>query len=146
MTKAIFITTYQKYRSWHPAEGGIWLTSMEMNSSEKVEGEVNAKLALEKAFNIACKQYGIDPTTIDRTPNVDNNGYHKNAHNDYVSIFLYINNEEPVVSGIQEDNWGETYEHYESWLDIDEKDEDGNCYSVIPESEKGFHTRYPVYC
>ena len=141
----MFITKYERYEEWHPAEGGCTLTgytaekSYDVNSTDTVQGK------LYFLFCEACRDFGVKEEDI-RTER-DEWGFKKLVGTEDVTIRLILDYKSPVIdedSYVDDD--GFTHEYYNSWLEVEENDRYGRYAKYIPETEKGIHERPAIYC
>lgn len=138
----MFITRYDSYKTWHPAEGGIMLTGKSMEESIEVNSKEEAFKVLEEKFTSALKEFDIPYT--DCITIVRDNGFTKEASSDEVTIRLSINRD-ILFENYYEDEEGFANETCKCYLIIDSIYNDG-LIRYYAESEQGLHARPAYYC
>lgn len=139
----MFITKYERYEEWHPAEGGCTLTGYTAEKSYEVtEQEANWKLY--QLFRDACRDFDVKEYDIEETHNEW--GFVKKVSTEDVTIKLVFDREGIIDEDSYVDEDGFTHEYYNSWLEVEENDRDGRYVKYIPETEKGIHAHPAIYC
>lgn len=140
----MFITKYERYEEWHPAEGGCTLTGYTAEKSYEVT-EQGANWKLYQLFCDACRDFDVKEEDI-RTERTEW-GRKKLVSTEDVTIRLILEYKSPVIDeDSYVDDEGFTHEYYNSWLEVEENDCDGRYVKYIPETEKGLHEHPAIYC
>lgn len=142
----MFITKYERYAQYDPAEGGIYIHGLSREETEEVRGEQEAKDMLKELFYKELEHYGIDANEVDVTEMDWGTRY--TAGDEEVSIRFYLDNGDLVSDRCTDESDGTEYEDYHSWVEVEENSPyvDCFCYKYIPESEEGIHERPAIYC
>lgn len=141
-----YVSEYQYYETWHPAEGGIWLGGKELLKSAEFTNKQEALEYLKNKFEAACTCFNITEDQI--LTDIKDYGYIKTIDNAEVVICFVYNESECLFENYSEDeDTGREFEDYNSWLSVEPKDSGSKeRYSYIPESKEGLHAYIPLYC
>lgn len=142
----IYVTEYQYYEQWHPAEGGIWLGGREPLETKEFTDKQQVFDYLEKCFKEACEYFDIEESAI--VTETKDYGYIKKAETESYFIFLKIDKELPLFENFYEDDYGYENEEYHSYVYVEPRSKyhPEESFSFKPESKKGLHARIPMYC
>ena len=139
----MFITKYERYEEWHPAEGGCTLTGYTAEKSYEVT-EHGANWKLYQLFCDACRDFDVKQDDITET--YTEWGFVKKVSTEDVTIKLVFDREGIIDEDSYVDEDGFTHEYYNSWLEVEENDRDGRYVKYIPETEQGLHAHPAIYC
>ena len=137
----MFITTYQVYHRWHPAEGGCMLRGNEIAESVEFNNEADARDYLKKVFSENCEYFKFEDEDI--IVEQTEWGVRHSVDKDGVRMVLVLKEDKPLTEDYHVDDYGDEYEDYNSYIIYrDEEDE----FEVYPETVKGIHKEYAEYC
>lgn len=141
----MFVTKYDIYSEYHPAEGGIYLTGRSVMDSEEVGTEANALNFLRGMFHKEMQEWGIPASAVNKDKH--DWGTVFTASNEDVIISFFCSHE-PMLGERSTDEYGFGHEDYESYVSVVEKSRyvDRFRYEYVPESEKGLHEHPAFYC
>lgn len=139
----MFITKYERYEQYHPAEGGCTLTGYTAIKSYEVTAQ-EANWKLYKLFLDACRDFDVKRYDIEEERGEW--GFVKRVSTEDITIKLVIDTTCLIDEDSYVDDDGFTHEYYNSWLEVEENDRYGRYAKYIPETKKDIHERPAIYC
>lgn len=142
----MFVSKYEVYAQYHPAEGGIYLHGLSLEDSEEFATDDAVYAMLEEMFYKELEYYDIPKSSVERTEK--DWGYKLSVGNEEVSIVFVCDHKKPLTDNLHYDEDYGDCEDYWSWVEVEENSpyEDCFCYKYVPETVKGIHARVPYYC
>ena len=142
----MFVSKYEVYTQYHPAEGGIYLHGLSLEESEEFCTDGAVLQTLRTQFYKEVDYYGIPRDSI-RVEHKEWGDIFRASDEGVSIIFVYDFKSELVSNYHYDEDYGEC-EDYSSYVEVEENSpyQDRFCYKYVPESTKGIHERVPFYC
>jgi len=142
-----YVTEYERYKEWHPAEGGCILNGRKVIKSYE---EADASRALSRLLSIfysACDWFG-EGTKFEKMHTKETEWGFIKSYDDKeigVHILLVYDKVNPLCANHEEQDDGPIPEDYSSFVLIHDNGLDYHS-EIYPETKIGIHERPAIYC